>query len=97
MILSSSVGVGGGVRNRMVASDSAGDDSIEVVVVVPAVVSGVVVVGVGVVGLRGAALPSMVFVLSVLGSGFSLLGWSFACWARGGVYLSWTVSSVLGA
>ncbi len=79
MILSSSVRVGGGVQNGVTVADEAGDDSIDIGVVVPVVVSTVVVMGVGVVGLRGAALPSMAFVLSVSGAGFSFLGWSAVC------------------
>ncbi len=55
MILSSSVGDGGGV-------------SIDVVIVVPSVISSVIVVGIGVVGLRGVALPFVVLVLSVVGT-----------------------------
>ncbi len=61
------------------------DSSIDVVVVVSAVVSSVVVVGVGVVGFWGAALFSMVLVFSVSGTGFGLSGWSFAGWARKGL------------
>ncbi len=88
MILSSSVGVGGGVRTGMTVMDEAGDDSINVGIVVPAVVSGVVIVGVGVVGLRGAALPSVALVLSVSGTGFTFLWWVFACWAwKGSIFL----------
>ncbi len=55
MILSSSVGVSGRV-------------SIDVVIVVPSIISGVVVVGVGVVGLWGAALSPMMLVFSVAGT-----------------------------
>ncbi len=84
MILSSLVRVGGRVQKRRMVSDGAGNDSIDVVVVVPSVESGVVVVrvGVGVIGLQGAALPSMALVLSVSGTGFAFSGRSFACWAR---------------
>ncbi len=80
MILSSSVGDGGGV-------------SIEIVVVISAVVPAVVVVGVRVVGLWGVALLFMVFVFATPGvfrssasfgglfgfsgvSGLFLLSWS---------------------
>ncbi len=66
MILSSSVGDGGRV-------------SIEIVVVVSAVVTAVVIVGVGVIGLWGAALFSKMFVLPVswvFGS-FASFGGSF--------------------
>ncbi len=58
----------------MIVTEDAGDDSIEIVVVVPAIVSTVVVVGIGVVGLRGVALPSVVLVFSILGSGFGFSG-----------------------
>ncbi len=75
MILSSSVGVGGGVRMGIIVTEDAGDDSIEVVVVVSPVISSVIVVGVRVVGLRGAA---MLFVVSVFSAtGFSLSGQLF--------------------
>ncbi len=73
-ILSSSVRVGGGVRSGVTVADEAGDDSIEVVVVVPSVVSAIVVVDIGVVGLWGMALPSVALVLLVLGSGFCSSG-----------------------
>ncbi len=82
MILSSSVGVGGGVRTGMTVTDDVGEDSIDVVVVVPSVVSAIVVVGVGVIRLRGATLPSIALVFSVSGTGFSFSWWSFASWAR---------------
>ncbi len=65
MILSSSVGVGGGVQTGMTVTDDAGEDSIEVVIVVPSVVSAIVVVGVRVVGLWGAALPRVTLVFLV--------------------------------
>ncbi len=93
---SSSVRVGGGVRKKTMVSDEAKDDSVDVGVVVPAVVSGVVVVGVGVVGLWCAALPSVALVLSVLGTGLQFSWWSFASWARersiflGLLLLSWS-------
>ncbi len=54
MILSSSVGDGGGV-------------SIEIVIVISAVVAAVVVMGVGVIGLQGAALLLVMFMLSTTG------------------------------
>ncbi len=77
-------------------SDGAGNDSIDVVVVVPSVESGVVVVGVGVgvIGLQGAALPSMALVLSVSGTGFAFSREVVRLLGTGVVYLSWTVSSV---
>ncbi len=59
MILSSLVGDGSGV-------------SIDVVIVIPSIVSGVVVMGIGVIGFGGAALLPVVFVLSAAG----LLGFS---------------------
>ncbi len=65
LILSSSVGVGGGVQTGMLVTDDAGEDSIDVVVVVSSVVAAIVVVGVGVVRFRGMALPLVLFVLSV--------------------------------
>ncbi len=46
-------------------TDDMGEDSVEVVIVVPSVVATIIIVGVGVVGLRGAALPLVVLVLSV--------------------------------
>ncbi len=82
MILSSSVGVGGGVQMGMMVSDDVGEDSIEVVVVVPSIVAAIVVVGVGVVGLRGVALPSVALMFSVSASGFTFSWRTFACWAR---------------
>ncbi len=80
MILSSSVGVGGGIQTGIMVTDEAGEDSVEVVVVVPSIVATVVVVGVGVIGLRGAAIPFVVSVLSVA-TGFGFLSGAFACWA----------------
>ncbi len=82
IILSSSVGVGGGVQIGVTVTDEAEDDSIEVVVVVSAVVSGIVVVCVRVIGLRGTALPSMASVLLVSGTGLALSWWSFEGGAR---------------
>ncbi len=82
--LSSSVGVGDGVGSGVTVAEEAGDDSIDIGIVVPAVVSGVVVVRVGVVRLRGAALLSMALVLAVSGTGFRSSGWLFASWARKG-------------
>ncbi len=80
MTLSSSVGVGGGVS----IVGKAGDDSINVGVVVSAIISGVVIVGVRVVGLWGAALLSVALVFSVSGTGFRSAGWSFASGVRKG-------------
>ncbi len=77
MILSSSVGDGGGV-------------SIEVVIVIAAVVAAIVVVGVGVVGFRGAILLLVVLVFpgtGVLGPA-AFLGRLFDLSAVAGVLLS---------
>ncbi len=71
MILSSSVGVGGRV-------------SIEIVIVISAVEAAIVVVGIGVVGLQGAAMLLVVSMFSVAtgfgssaSSGRSVLLWRF--------------------
>ncbi len=64
------------------------EDSVEVIAVVPAIVAGVVVMVVRVVGLWGAALPSVALVLSVSGTGFCLSGWSVVCgWFNGSLFL----------
>ncbi len=80
MILSSSVRVGGGVRMGRIVMDDAGEDSVEVIVIVPVVISGVVVMVVRVVRLGGAAVFFMVSVFSVA-TGFALSSRAFACWA----------------
>ncbi len=77
---SSSVGVAGRVRTEMTVTDDVVDDSIEVVVVVSAVVSTIIVVRVGVIGLRGAAASFVVSVFSVP-AGFVFSGRTFACWS----------------
>ncbi len=86
MILSSSVGDGGRV-------------SIEIVVIISAVIPAVVVVGVGVVGLRGAALPLVVPVFSstrVLGPSV-FLGGLFNFSGVTGVFLSsWSHMGLIG-
>ncbi len=77
MILSSSVGDGGGV-------------SIEIVVLISTVIAAVVVMGVGVVGLRGAALLLVVLVLAAAGvfGSSARFGGSFNFLAVVGVLLS---------
>ncbi len=69
-------------------TDDVGEDSIEIVVIVPSVVAAVVVVRVGVIGLQGVALPSVVLVFSVSGSEFVFLWWAFTCWTwKGPIFL----------
>ncbi len=80
MILSSSVGVGGGV-------------SIEIVIVISSIVPTVVIVGVRVIGLWGATLFSMVFVLStpgMFGSSTSFGGLFGFSGVAGLFFLSWS-------
>ncbi len=80
MILSTSVGDGGGV-------------SIEVVVVISAVVTAIVVMGVRVVRLRGAALFFVVLVFAVMGVFLSSARFGGLCDFSGvsGVFLlSWS-------